>query len=132
MAIRGINIKFPIEETNDGNVFGLNNVTEYALRDDMIALLTLKRGQRPMQSKMYSPIYDYIMEPMDENTESELDLAIKKKVKEFIPQITIRKIKFDRNVDPNLLGIKIYFIVEQFFGTEQTVELNIPIPNTNS
>jgi hypothetical protein len=131
MASKGINIKFPLEESFDGNVFGVNNVTEYALRDDLIALLTLKRGQRPMRSKMYSPIYDYIMDQMDENTFTNLELEIRKKVKEYISQINIKKIVFDQKREENLLGIKIVFIVEQFFGTEQTVEINVPIPRSN-
>lgn len=131
MGTTGINIRFPFEETQDGGVFSLNTTTENALRDDLIALLTLRRGQRPMRSSMFSPIYDYIEEPMDEIIQRRLDADIRKKVGEFIPQIEIRNIKFTPKPDDNLLGISIRFKISNLFGTEQTVELNIPTEETD-
>ena len=131
MPTTGINIKFPFEETQDGGVFALNTTTENALRDDLIALLTLKRGQRPMRNSMFSPIYDFIEEPLDEITQRRLDTEIRKKVGEFIPQIEIRQIKFTPKPDENLLGISIRFKIIELFGAEQVVELNIPTEETD-
>lgn len=131
MPVQGINIKFPFEETQDGGVFALNTTTENALRDDLIALLTLKRGQRPMRNSMFSPIYDFIEEPMDEVLQRRLDTEIRKKVSEFIPQIEIKNIKFTPKPDENLLGISIRFKITELFGAEQVVELNIPTEETD-
>lgn len=132
MATTGINIKVPFEETQDGGVFALNTTTENALRDDLIALLTLKRGQRPMRNSMYSPIFDFIEEPMDEVMQRRLDSEIRKKVGEFIPQIDIRAIKFTPKPEDNLLGISIRFKIFELFGTEQVVELNVPTEETDA
>ena len=123
----GINIKFPFENTTEGGVFAMNKTTSDALRDDLLALLTLRRGQRPMQSRMYSPIYDYIFEPMDESIESELTDEIKDKVGEFIPQVEISKIIYNRKENENLLEINIKFTIAELFGAEQNIVLNIPI-----
>lgn len=123
---KGINIKFPFEETTEGGVFATNKITELALSDDLVALLTLKRGQRPMQGNMYSPIYDYLHEPMDNITESELKTKIEEKVDEFLPQIVIKKIIFTQKNEESLLEIKIKFNIEETFGTEQTVNINVP------
>jgi phage baseplate assembly protein W len=123
---RGINIKFPFKETQEGGIFKTNKVTENALKDDLISLLTTKRGQRPMRSSLYSPIYDYIMEPMDDYTKKQLQLEIEEKVNDFIPQITIITIVFTENFDTNLLTIKIVFRVDSSFGTQDSIVLNIP------
>ncbi len=121
-----INILFPIQTAIDGNVFKGTTTTDEALRSDLIALLTLKRGQRPMQSRMFSPIYDYLHEPMDEITQNELESKIKSKIKEFIPQLEVVKVKYTPQPDNNLLGVKIIYKIIDFFGPEQSITLNIP------
>lgn len=120
----GINIKFPFKETNVGGVFDTNQTTDQALKADLISLLTTRRGQRPMRSKLFSPIYDYIMEPLDDFIKSELKREIEQKVGEFIPQITITAILFTE--EENLLTIEITFRIDTFFGIQDTIILNIP------
>jgi len=120
----GINIKFPFEGTIEGGVFETNKTTANALRSDLISLLTTRRGQRPMRSSLYSPIYDYIMEPLDNFVKSELKKDIEKKVGEFIPQISITSIEFFEQEQSNVLTIDITFRIEQSFNT-QSVTLNI-------
>jgi phage baseplate assembly protein W len=129
MARQSINIRFPFAETFDGGVFQSNNTTERALRDDLVSLLTTKKRQRVMRSGLYSPIFDYIDEPLDEVLKNRLQDDIKAKVAEYIPQIEIKKIKFTEKPDENLLGIKIFFNISDLFDTTQTVELNIPTPD---
>jgi phage baseplate assembly protein W len=124
-----INIRFPFRETNRGGVFEANNTTPNALREDLISLLTTKRGQRPMRSTLFSPIYDYIMEPMDELTKKELQIAIEEKVQEFIPQITITKINYFENFENNILTIEIVFRIDTSFGVKDSIILNIPRNN---
>lgn len=131
MSIRGINIQFPFQETQDGGVFALNSTTENALRDDLVALLTLKRGQRPMRNAMFSPIFDYLGEPLDETTQRLLDSDIREKVALYIPQIVIKNIKFTPKPEDNLLGIKIVFTITELFGAEMVVELNVPTEETD-
>lgn len=131
MARQSINIKFPFAETFDGGVFQANTTTERALRDDLVSLLTTKKRQRVMRSGLYSPIFDYIDEPMDETLKNRLQDDIKAKVAEFIPQIEIKGIKFTEKPNENLLGIKIVFSISDLFDTTQTVELNIPTPDLN-
>lgn len=77
-----------------------------------------------MRSKLFSPIYDYIMEPLDDFIKSELKREIEQKVGEFIPQITITAILFTE--EENLLTIEITFRIDTFFGIQDTIILNIP------
>ena len=121
-----INIKFPFKDTGNGGIFDTNQTTEEAIKADLISLLTTRRGQRPMRSRLFSPIYDYIMEPLDDFTKSELKKDIEEKVAEFIPQITITTILFTEQEENNLLTIEIVFKIENFFGVLDSVTLNIP------
>lgn len=125
--MKTIGILFPFKETDGGGVFKASRTTQDALRSDLIALLTLRKGQRPMQSKMYSPIYKYIHEPMDDVTEKNLEREIKEKVRDFIPQIDVKKVKYTRKEQENLLGIMIVYTIKELFDIEESIELNIPI-----
>lgn len=120
----GINIKFPFQNTIEGGVFATNKSTSNAIKDDLISLLTTRRGQRPMRNSLYSPIYDYIMEPLDNFVKSEMKKDIEKKVSEFIPQISIIAIEFEEPEQGNILTVDITFRVDTAFKTE-FVSLNI-------
>lgn len=128
----GINIKFPFEETLEGGVFAVNRTTANALKDDMIALLTTKRGNRVMRHRLFSPIFDYLHEPLDEIAQDGLRHDIRSKVEEFIPQVTIKKIKFNPRPDENILEITISFTIRELFGAEDTIVLAIPIDETDT
>lgn len=126
-----INLKFPFAETNSGGIFDSNNTTENALRDDLISLLTTRRGARVSNNSVFSPIYDFLFEPLDNGSLSNLDAEIRRKVKEIIPQIEIKRINFDVRGDENLLNIKIIFTIINFFNVTQSIELNIPLDETD-
>jgi phage baseplate assembly protein W len=129
MARQSINIKFPFKETFNGGVFDTNTTTESALRDDLIALLTTKKRQRVMRSNLYSPLFDFLQEPLDTIMQQRLEADIKRKVSEFMPQIDIKKIDYGNKPEQNLMSIKITFSVKELFGAIQTVELNLPTNN---
>lgn len=121
-----INIRFPFKETYDGGVFATTITSEAAYQSDLISLLTTKRGQRLMRSNLYSPIYDYLMEPLDDITQQELRRDIDAKIKQYIPQLEVKKIKFNPDYANNLLGIKIIYIIKDYFSIEKTLELSFP------
>jgi len=126
MAIN-INLKFPFEDTVDGGVFAENNTSITAIRDNLIAFLTLKKGHRVMRGDMYSPIYDYLHEQLDDILESDLDREIRAKVQKFLPEVQIKRIKFLKKEEQNLLEIKIIFVTRELSQSEQTVTINVPV-----
>mgnify|MGYP003557089007 CR=1 FL=1 len=129
--IRTINISYPIKETDQGGVFKGTTTTEQAIRSDLFALLTLREGQRPMQSRMFSPIYRFLFEPMDEISKDQLTTQIKDKVKEFIPQIEVNKIIYNDIPERNLLNIRLNYTIIDFFNVEQILILNFPVEFQN-
>jgi phage baseplate assembly protein W len=128
---KGINIKFPFKDSQKGGVFDVNVVTENALKDNLISLLTTRRGQRVMRANLFSPIYDYIMEPIDGTTKKQLRLAVEEKVEEFLPEIIIKDIIINENEEQNLLIIKIVFTTSFSYGASDSITLTIPREGTD-
>jgi len=124
--MKTIGLLFPIKESIDGGVFKGSTFTEEAIYSDMVALLTLKKAQRVMQGRMYSPVYEYVFEPLDNITENELNIKITEKVNEFIPQVKIKNIEFTPIPEENQLKIKIFYTIIDFFGEQQTLTIQIP------
>lgn len=123
---RTINIRFPFRETYEGGVFESTKTSEAAYQSDLISLLTTKRGQRVMRSDLYSPIYDYIMEPLDEISQQEMAKEIENKVFKYIPQIQVKKVKMTPDYENNAISIKIYYTIKDYFDIEKSIDLVFP------
>ena len=123
---KSINIKLPFKNTVRGGVFDSNEDTGQALTDDLLCLMTTKRGSRVMRSNYYSPIFDYLDEPIDSDTENNLKNAIQQQVKIFLPQIDILKVLITENPDQNLISIKIQFTSKLIYYINKTLVITIP------
>ena len=109
--MKSLGLNFPFTETNDGGIFGYTEVDVEAIKANLIAFLTLKRGQRVMNNSLYSPIFDYIMEVWDELSEASLTNDLKRKLTEFFPEIAVKKIKFVFEEEKNLLHLTLYYAI---------------------
>jgi phage baseplate assembly protein W len=116
--LKGINFKLPFAESIEGGVFDVNKLTSQALTDDLLSLLTTRKGNRVMRSNIYSPIYDYINEPIDDVTVDNLQRDISIKINEFLPQIEVFEIRITPFEDENTLQIKILFTVKNYFNVK--------------
>ncbi len=109
--MQSLGLKFPFAETYNGGIIGYTEIDADAIRANLTAFLTLKRGQRVMNNSMYSPLYDYIMEPWDEISESSLSNELNKKIAEFFPEIDVKSIDFVFDETQNLLSITVSYII---------------------
>lgn len=131
MAV-SISIKFPFERTQDGGVFEVNETTDEAIRTNLISLLTTKRGHRVMRPRLFSPIFDFIMEPWDDISESELRKQLEDKIEEFMGTlIEVQEILLDIQDNGNTLKIAIVYSVLQIGGITDGVELFVPLSTNN-
>ena len=126
MANKNINLKLPFQNTSNGGVFASNQVTSQALTDDLLCLMTTKRGERVMRSSFYSPVFDYLGEPIDDATNNGLKQDIQKKVREFLPQIDILQVRMTDVPDENLISIKILFTSKLIYNIQQTLVITLP------
>lgn len=125
-----ISIKFPFKETSEGGVFRGNKTTLEKIQSNMIALLTLKKRQRPMDNDLYSPLFDYIFEPWDEVSEDECRQKLINKIKKYIPEVQVLKINFAfEETQENMVEVKIIYSVPELGGIEDIIIMSVP---TNS
>jgi len=109
--MESIGIVFPFTETYDGGIIGVVQTEIQKTKSNLTAFLILKRGQRPMNNSLYSPLYDYIMEVWDEMTETSLTDDLRQKIIEFFPEIEVNKINYNFEEEKNLLHITIYYTI---------------------
>jgi phage baseplate assembly protein W len=127
------NIKFPIEDDVVKNkFFETTSTTKKALGSNLLLLLLTEKGQRYYMPDYGTNLLKFIFEPNDSNTADDIREELKRDVKLYIPQLTIDRILFNRNVDgdgnpigENELSVKINFTYrEDTFSETGEIELN--------
>jgi hypothetical protein len=122
-----IGIKFPFQESFDGGVYRFTRTTPEKVRTNLIALLTLKRQQRPMHNNLYSPLWDFIFEPWDEISADKLKTALLDKIATFIPEVTTEDILFAFDEETYVLTTKIVYSIVELAGATDFVEIDVII-----
>jgi len=122
-----IGIKFPFSQSFEGGIYKFTKTTPEKVRTNLIALLTLKRKQRPMHNNLYSPLYDYIFEPWDEISADKLKNELLDKISTFIPEVITEDIIFTFDESTNLLTTKIVYSIIELAGTTDAVEIDVQI-----
>jgi phage baseplate assembly protein W len=82
-------INFPFRDSFDGNYLDLSNTSQEEIRTDLVHLLLTRKGTRYYLPDFGTRLYEYIFEPLDGPTFSEIETEIRDSVSEYIPGITI-------------------------------------------
>ena len=85
-------INFPFKDSYEGNYLSLSQTTEQEIRSNLIHLLLTRKGTRYYLPDFGTRLYEYLFEPLDGPTFSDLESEIRDSVSEFIPGITITNI----------------------------------------
>lgn len=85
-------INFPFKDSFDGKYLDLSTQTDEEIRTNLIHLLLSRKGSRYYLPDFGTRLYEFIFEPMDGPTFSEIDSEIRESVKEYIPNILITNI----------------------------------------
>lgn len=85
-------INFPFRDSFDGKYLDLSDDGDEELRSNLIHLLLTRKGSRYYLPEFGTRLYEYIFEPMDGPTFSEIDAEIRDSVSEYLPGITITNI----------------------------------------
>ena len=85
-------INFPFRDSLKGNYVSLSNFADEEIRSNLIHLLLTRKGTRYYLPDFGTRLYEYIFEPMDGPTFSDIEAEIRDSVSEYIPGITITKI----------------------------------------
>ena len=85
-------INFPFRDSYDGKFLDLSDTTKEEIRSNIIHLLLTRKGTRYYLPDFGTRLYEYIFEPLDGPTFSQIESEIRESVEEYIPGITITKL----------------------------------------
>ena len=85
-------LNFPFRDSSDGKYLKLSTTTDEEIRNNLIHLLLTRKGTRYFLPDFGTRLYEYLFEPLDGPTFSEIEFAIREAVEEYIPNLTITKI----------------------------------------
>jgi phage baseplate assembly protein W len=85
-------ISFPFRDSYSGTYFNLTKTKDEEIRTDLVHLLLTRKGTRYFLPDFGTRLYEYLFEPLDGPTFSEIETEIRDSVGEYIPGIIITKI----------------------------------------
>ena len=85
-------INFPFRDSYEGNYLSLSQTTDDEIRSNLIHLLLTRKGTRYYLPDFGTRLYEFLFEPLDGPTFSDLESEIRDSVAEYIPGITITNI----------------------------------------
>jgi phage baseplate assembly protein W len=85
-------LNFPFRDSFDGKYLDLSSYSDEEVRSNLIHLLLTRKGTRYYLPDFGTRLYEYIFEPLDGPTFSDIEAEIRESVSEYIPGITITNI----------------------------------------
>jgi len=85
-------IKFPFLESVEGKFLELTQNNDEEIRTDLIHLILTRKGSRYFLPTFGTRLYEFIFEPMDGPTFSDIQAEIKEAVDEFMPGIILNEV----------------------------------------
>lgn len=85
-------INFPFRDSSKGTYLSLSQESDEEIRSSLIHLLLTRKGTRYYLPDFGTRLYEFIFEPMDGPTFSDIEAEIRESVSEYIPNITITNI----------------------------------------
>jgi phage baseplate assembly protein W len=85
-------INFPFRESYVGKYLDISDTTEEEVRSNLIHLLLTRKGFRYYLPDFGTRLYEYIFEPLDGPTFSEIEGEIRDSVEKYMPGVLITNI----------------------------------------
>ena len=90
---RTYGINFPFNDSREGKYLSLSDNAAQEIRTDLIHLLLTRKGTRYYLPDFGTRLYEFIFEPLDGPTFSDIESEIRESVDEYLPSITITNIE---------------------------------------
>ena len=132
-------INFPFQDSYVGKFLDCSDSTDEEIRTNLVHLLLSKKGTRYFLPDFGSRLYEYIFEPLDGPTFSDIESEIRQSVNTYLPGLTITNIKItdasegleDKGTYVNGEGSR-EFTVGNISQLEHTAKIRIDYRNTNT
>ena len=98
--------------TNDNKNRNIKIVTDGdAIQNSINNMFLFKRGERIIQPEFGNSLYEYLYEPVNENTAKKLGKAILDMFERWEPRVEITGVQINPNPDQNLFQIEVVYTV---------------------
>ena len=85
-------INFPFRDSFDGKYLDLSDYTDEEIRTDLVHLILTRKGSRYFLPDFGTRLYEYIFEPLDGPTFSDISAEIRQAVEDYMPNLKITNI----------------------------------------
>jgi phage baseplate assembly protein W len=131
-------INFPFRESFTGRYLDLSDTSDEEIRTDLVHLLLTRKGTRYFLPDFGTRLYEYIFEPLDGPTFSDIEAEIRDSVEKYIPGIQITNISItdasdgeeDNGTFINAQGER-EFTVQGIAEKEHTAKIKIDYRSTD-
>jgi phage baseplate assembly protein W len=132
-------INFPFRESFVGRYLDISDTTDEEIRSNLVHLLLTRKGTRYFLPDFGTRLYEYIFEPLDGPTFSDIEAEIRDVVEKYIPGIQITNIGItdasdgleDKGTFVNSQGER-EFTVQGIAELEHTAKIKIDYKITSS
>jgi phage baseplate assembly protein W len=131
-------VNFPFRESYVGKYLDISDTTEEEVRSNLIHLLLTRKGYRYYLPDFGTRLYEYIFEPLDGPTFSEIEGEIRDSVEKYMPGVQITNISItDASLGEENKGTFINpdgereFKVQGISDKEHTAKIKIDYKVTN-
>jgi phage baseplate assembly protein W len=132
-------IVFPFADSFTGKYLDLTTTEQSEIRSSLVHLLLTRKGSRYYLPDFGTRLYEYIFEPLDGPTFSDIESEIRDAVENYIPGITITNIQItDASMDEENKGTFVNDMGERQYRVsdietkEHTAKVKIDYTLTNS
>ena len=87
-----ININFPFKDSQEGFFLDLNDNDDNAVKADLIHLILTRKGERFYKPDFGTNLLQFIFEPNDNITLSDIKREVNETVKKYLPNLTINDV----------------------------------------
>ena len=121
---RYLGIEFPIQEDLKGKYLSLTKTQKDRVKSNLINLITTMKGERWRKPDFGTNLPQYLFEPMDEQTYSDIRQEIIGTVTKHLSDVNIVNVELKADNETNFVGIKIgYTISTGVFKEPDTIDI---------
>lgn len=93
MAEKFINIEFPFQDDNKGKFLAMNDVSERAIKSDLVHLLLTNKGERLYLPDFGANLRQFLFEPNGPDVQGKIKEEIQTSISKYIPNLLVDEIK---------------------------------------
>jgi phage baseplate assembly protein W len=131
MPEKFINIEFPFQDDNKGKLLAMNDISESAIKSDLIHLLLTNTNERLYLPSFGANLRKYIFEQNDETVQGDIKNEIQNAITKFIPNLVVDTIELSSGIpgqirdEHHVLVTLDYTVTDGAFNKSDSIEIEL-------